>query len=121
MADNFSYRTGHCAQCDKAIMVRDANRKYTAIRAIYRQVKIVFKNGHSVRVPVCNVCNNGINYGKIIDSVCGNGSMAFSSEVKKSAFRALADASANRHSVVEVIVPKNQFMERREKEYDSRS
>lgn len=121
MAEKFSYRIGHCAQCDSAIMVRDANRKYTAIRAIYRQVKIVFKNGHSVRVPVCNVCNNNINYGKIIDSICGSGSMAFTSAVKKDAFRALADASANNHSIIELIVPKNQFMERREKEYGSRS
>jgi hypothetical protein len=102
-------------------MGRDSKREFRIIKPNYRQIKITFHDGHTMRVPVCNSCVVNPSYSGIMDTLFREGSIAFSNDVKKKQLKDRADKSITNHSIVEVLVPQNTMTQRREAEYGSRS
>lgn len=51
-----SYRIGFCPLCSTQIMVKDPNGRWNSFKPNYRQVDLVFEDGHRMRSPLCDEC-----------------------------------------------------------------
>ncbi len=77
-----AYKLGFCAQCDKQILVKNSSGRVASVLPIYRQVDVVFDDGHRMRAPVCKDCAMNPDFKKIIENVTADGSEAFGNRTR---------------------------------------
>lgn len=87
MAEKFSFRIGHCAQCDAQIMTKDADHVYKRLRPNFRQAKMVFPDKHSMIVAVCSDCVDNLDYEKVLENILGHGTQSGFSVKKEHKFK----------------------------------
>lgn len=73
------YRVGFCPVCDKQIMVSDQFGRYVTLKTNYRQVDLVFEDGHRCRSIICKDCLN-VEPNKLLEIITAQDSLASSRE-----------------------------------------
>lgn len=87
------YKVGYCIQCHTQIMVRDTSGVYTSIKGNFRQVNLVFSDGHNIRVPICSKCLNQIDYDKCFENLIHEDSQASKSKTVMDTIRKNKDGT----------------------------
>lgn len=77
------YKIGYCPQCGTQVMVRDVGNRWSSYKPKWRQVDMIFDDGHKCRTVICSDCLKNPDFKKLMEAILHDESQACSEKVKK--------------------------------------